>query len=310
MTQRVGIEDLHVERIDDGSANIRLGGLAWCWIRGVESEMAGTTHVDTLDLYQCEFRNSYFHHAHGYGNGGQGYGVALWRGATRCLVENNIFRSLRHGMLLFMGAAGNVIGYNYSREPRNAPGDDFVQADVSFHGHYPSHNLIEGNVVQKITVSDWWGPAGPGNTLLRNCVQAKGILVDDASHGQNILGNFLAPGTDIWIDDSVRDTFVHGNVINGVVQWDSDTPDHESPASLYLPFAPDFFEGLEWPAIGPDVNSGCSNPALKRWQDGKPVPEAYNPRAHAVRRVERRVQPLEGARRGEKALKRPPDRER
>jgi hypothetical protein len=108
----------------------------------------------------------------------------------------------------------------------------------------------------------------------------------------------------------VHDTFVHGNVIDGMVQWDSGTSDREIPNSLYLPYAPWFLEGHEWPAIGPDAGSGCSNPALQRWQSGDAVPEPYDPLSHAVRRIERRVQPLSTGKRLERGRHKPSDRAR
>jgi hypothetical protein len=191
--ERVGIEDLHIVRLDASDNNtILIKNAAWVWVRGVESEMTFRSHVRMNTVYSCEIRDSYFHHAHDYGSGGHGYGVELANHTTSCLVENNIFSTLRHAMMLHIGANGNVIGYNYSRDWEN-PHPTWVSADISIHGHYPSNNLFEGNIVQRIDVTDHWGPAGPGNTFLRNGVQTHGLNVRDHSHNQIVIGNVLAP---------------------------------------------------------------------------------------------------------------------
>jgi len=35
-------------------------------------------------------------------------------------------------------------------------GGNWTPADISVHGHYAYSNLFEGNIVQEITVSDYW----------------------------------------------------------------------------------------------------------------------------------------------------------
>ena len=74
-----------------------------------------------------------------------------------------------------MGASGNVYGYNYSVETQSE--GTWTPCDISLHGHYPHMNLFEGNTVQEVDVSDYWGPCGPGNTFLRNRVESEGIQV-------------------------------------------------------------------------------------------------------------------------------------
>lgn len=266
-----GIEDLHLKRLDDGYGGmILLKNAAWVWVRGVESEYASTFHVGVYTVYHCEIRESYFHHALDYGGGGYGYGVALDRHTTGCLVEDNLFVHLRHSMLMSIGANANVLGYNYSREPFWT--EFGSPPDVAFHGHYPYKNLVEGNVTQEIVVSDFWGPAGPGNTILRNCVLFENLGVYDHSDGQNIIGNMLGEDSAIYIHPSVQQTFVHGNFVNGGLQWDPGVSDHTIPTSLYLSSKPSFFGSLPWPAIGGDVGLDCENPAVARWQSGQPTP--------------------------------------
>ena len=74
-------------------------------------------------------------------------------------------------MVLSYGPNGNTFGYNYSEEswdPTGNAGFGDQKADISLHGFFPLMNLFEGNVVEYIHSSDWWGPSGPGNTFYRN----------------------------------------------------------------------------------------------------------------------------------------------
>ncbi len=87
--------------------------------------------------------------------------------------------------------------------------------------------------------TDHWGPAGPGNTFLRNGVQTHGIIVRDHSHDQIVFGNVLAPDAyynNLVVDESVLNTLVHGNYDDGAVQWDPVISDHTIPDSYYLAF--------------------------------------------------------------------------
>lgn len=197
-------------------------------------------HVDLTAAYRCVVRDSYFHDAYEFGGGGHGYGANVGGHSSDCLIENNVFKHLRHPMLVQVGATGNVFGYNYSIEP-NSDGS-WTPCDISLHGHYPSMNLFEGNTVQEIDVSDYWGPVGPGNTFLRNTVESEGIDVLDHSHGQNIIGNQLGTGKNrITIHESVKGTFVYGN------QPDTSGTNSDIPASYYLSGKPSFFGELAWP---------------------------------------------------------------
>nr|MDJ0665582.1 S-layer homology domain-containing protein [Acidimicrobiia bacterium] len=181
LVEYAGVEDLHVERLDAGDGHIiSFKNAAYSWVRRVKSEMAFRSHVAASSVYKCEVRDSHFSDAHDHGGGGHGYGVSLGRHTTGCLVENNTFESLRHSMIIQVGASGNVFGYNFSVDSHDNSG--YLLPDISLHGHYPLMNLFEGNIVEEIGISDWWGPVGPGNTFLRNCVLVEGLFVDDHSH--------------------------------------------------------------------------------------------------------------------------------
>lgn len=274
--ENAGIERLHLVRRDRSDQHmIYFRATAYSWVREVESEYAYRSHVAVDESYRCEVRDSYIHHAGDYGGGGHGYGTQLTNRTAGCLVVNNVFSVLRHAMIVATGATGNVFGYNYSRENRQNEGERPL-ADISLHGNYPNYNLFEGNVVQLIYNSDFWGPSGPGNTLFRNRVESFlqppmwGIRIDDHSHGQNVVGNEVVLGT-ISIDRTVRDTLIHGNLVRGTMTWDPTISDRDLPTSYYLTARPSFYGATPWPSSGADRPSG-TNPAKERYGRGEPLP--------------------------------------
>jgi hypothetical protein len=283
MITNAGIERLHLKRQDSGPGQmILLYNVANVWVREVESEFILNSHVLGIAAYQCEIRDSYFHEAWGYGSGGQGYGVNLERHTTNCLVENNVFRYLRHPLITQVGASGHVFSYNYSFDRQSG------LTDVSLHGHFPSYNLFEGNIVQEVDDSDHWGASGPGNTFFRMCVQAEGIQLQNDSDEQNVVGNVLGDASPniITADSTIQDTLKHGNYEQGGVSWDPAIPYHDLPDSYYLLQRPDFYEyqNMAWPSTGPDINTdsaSCMNPARQRWNDGKIIPHPFYLRIEA-----------------------------
>lgn len=277
-----GVERLFVRKTVQSAdgATFVFKNAAYCWVREVESDHTRTSHVATNTAYRCEFRGNYFHHAWDHGGGGHGYGVNLGLHTTDCLVENNIFRHLRHSMLVQVGACGNVFGYNYSIENVQGEGETdlnrgWTPCDISLHGHYPNYNLFESNVVQEIDVADYWGPCGPGNTFLRNLTQSEGIDIMDQSHGQNVVGNVLGTDkNDLTIESGVNNTLAHGNFENGSVQWDAAIDDRTLPVSYYLSEKPPFVGDTPWPSVRPHEPYGDNLPARQRYERGEYTPAA------------------------------------
>jgi hypothetical protein len=265
LVEYVGVEDVHIERFDAGeAATIAFKNAAYAWVDNVVSEMAMRSHIDTSSVYRCEIRDSRFIDAHDHGGGGHGYGTSIARHTTGCLIENNIFESLRHSMITQVGAAGNVFAYNFSRDSHDNSGN--LLPDISLHGHYPAMNLFEGNIIEEIGFADYWGPVGPGNTALRNCVTVEGIFVDDSSHAQNLVGNVLIGSPDeVRVESTVTGTLLHGNYEAGAIRWDAAITTRIIPDSYYLDEAPPFFGGFDWPGIDPGAPDACTNPAWARW---------------------------------------------
>jgi len=111
--QNIGIEDLKIMRSPYekayGAAHPRHIVLTYavnCWVRGIESYKPSCHHLSITCSSHCEVSGCYFHEAMDYGGCGWGYGVELNASSTNCLVENNIFRYLRHSLVA--GGGSNV----------------------------------------------------------------------------------------------------------------------------------------------------------------------------------------------------------
>ncbi len=286
----VGIENLYIDlKTNTDVSTILLKNAAYCWIKRVESNKTNKSHVDMETAFRCEIRESYFHKSYNYGGGGHGYGVNSSFHTTNCLIEDNIFDSLRHAMLIHLGANGNIYGYNYSTHPIQSDNDttnfnqDWNPPDISIHGHFSYQNLFESNSVNKIGINDYWGPAGPGNTYFRNMVKTEvfndGITYQDHARFQNIIGNITYQITDKdleWYGKSTSsDLIVHGNVVNGSLQWSDSISDHNLPYSYYKDSNPSFFGELNWPVWGPEFsnNSFRKIPAQIRYKAKAYIPE-------------------------------------
>ncbi|MFP4014571.1 MAG: glycosyl hydrolase family 28-related protein [Chitinispirillaceae bacterium] len=268
----VGFENFYIERLQTGNSTFQFKNAAYCWIRGIESYHTRKSHVTNNTTLGCEFRDSYFHHSFSYGGGGSGYGVEFGYHCTDGLCENNVFDSLRHSMMVHVGAVGCVFGYNYSINPVQGDGETdlnqgWIPADISLHGHYGQMNLFEGNVVQEIGISDYWGPMGPGNTFLRNVVEGQGIFLYDHSHSQNLVGNVSTT----WNDDGTSEnTIRHGENIDGSLTWDQSIASRSIPSSYYLQSKPAFFGSVSWPFMGDNIEGSRKNPAQLR-HEGEPL---------------------------------------
>ncbi|MFP4418463.1 MAG: glycosyl hydrolase family 28-related protein [Chitinivibrionales bacterium] len=280
----VGFENFYIERLQTGNSTFQFKNAAYCWIRGIESYHTRKSHVTNNTTLGCEYRDSYFHNSFSYGGGGSGYGVEFGYHSTDGLCENNVFDSLRHAMMVHVGAVGCVFGYNYSINPVQGDGETnlnqgWIPSDISLHGHWGQMNLFEGNVVQEIGIADHWGPMGPGNTFLRNVVEGEGIYLNDHSNSQNLIGNLSTA----WNDDGTsQNTIRHGESVNGTLVWDQTIADRTIPESFYLEGKPAFFGESQWPFLGSEGDAPRKNPAQLRYEDDFPV-RAVQPAVFSVK---------------------------
>ncbi len=237
-----------------------------CWIKNVHSLMAVRSHAAVSGSANIEIRDSYFNDAYRHDGGGHGYGAQVLDTATHCLIENNVFRNLRHAMIWKEGANGNVYACNYSTGS-NQEGST-VAKDISGHGHYAFANLIEGNIAQFIHASDYWGSIGSNNTFLRNRTTEERILIEDGTKDQNIIGNELVSSTSpfVVVDGTSTGAFVHGNSEGGTLQW-RDVDPQTVVASYFHSITPSFWNiSSPWPSMGPEYAAGSHTiPAKQRW---------------------------------------------
>ncbi len=270
MKTGVGIEDLAILRLDatptTQTKNIYFNYASDCWVKGVQSDTCNFAHVDISNSMHIEVSHCYFHGAFDYGGGGKAYGVVLQSSSGHCLVENNIFQRLRHSILLQSGCNGNVIAYNYSRDPfwTSNPLYPNIPGDIAVHGNYPFSNLIEGNLISHIWLDDSHGLNGPNNTFFRNRPYNYGIRMTNASPGQNFIGNEIPTNVQIpLLGNSYtlrgHDHFEHGNhFLRTIIPAGTDFLDD---VSYYQHFTPYFWKpALPFPPIGiPNAMNG-NNP--------------------------------------------------
>lgn len=287
-----GIENLGVERTLAGDNTTRnnkhtllFRDVAGGWVRGVHSRMAFGSHVSHESSTGVEITGCYFDDAHEFDGGGSGYGVRYETRSGECLLENNIFRRLRHAILLQAGPNGNVIAYNYSREGNSSDHPGYA-SDISLHGNYPYANLFEGNIVGHIWIDNSHnGANGPLNTFFRNRAEVAGFNINDTrADRQNVVGNELYRGNflaQLVAGNGYRflgtDHFTHGNnsTASGLQPAGTSTL---SDLTYYLATSPEGQPILPawWtlagslPIIGVPLpfSSAKTNPAKSRWDAG------------------------------------------
>jgi len=277
--ENCAIECLKIKRIDEpvegAGSNINFNFATNCIVKGIESDSSVGSHISVNYSTNIKVTGNYIHHAFTYdGAGTRGYGISLSQHSGECYVANNIFRHLRHAMMIKTGSNGNIFAYNYSREPiRTEPIPD-LSGDISFHGHYAFSNLFEGNIVQNIVIDHYWGPSGPFNTLLRNRAELYGILMTTNEEAETEYQNFIgneASNTQSFYGQYVitgANHFQYGNNIRGTI-IPADT-DSLSDTSYYLTNKPIFWiDSINWPPIGiPNEFGVNSNPAKQRYLSG------------------------------------------
>lgn len=275
--REVGLECFSIVRSDNVTAAfcplINFRHAVNCYVKGIDVGTSISAHILLDAAAQITVTGSYFHDAYEYdGASMHGYGIALYFHTSDCLIEDNIFRNLRHSLSFQCGANGNVVGYNYSRDPNRSEFPANYGADISMHGHYSYANLFEGNIVQNIQLDQTWGPSGPRNTFFRNRAELYGILMTSAtmqSDSQAFVGNEV-PNTGLFLGNYTlagSGHFEHGNMVRGTLTpaGTGNLPD----SSYYLSGQPDWWSGSSWPGIGvPFVTGSGSNPAFDRYAAG------------------------------------------
>ncbi len=273
----VGIEDLHITRVDTG---LPVAGYAMsfynamnCWVKGVESGNSVGAHVSIDASSNITVSGCYFHDAYAYdGTSTRGYGVLIIQHSGQNLVENNIFNHLRHSIILKQGANGNVAGYNYciNGYRSEAPFHD-AGADICLHGHYSFANLLEGNLTNNIQIDSTWGPTGPYTTFYRNRSILYGITMTTGasvnSDSLNFVGNEITNSTFPYGQFILAGTnhFEYGNNQHGTIIPTNTT--NLVDTSYYRTSFNDFWQQVPFPpTVGmPVVINTGSIPAKDRF---------------------------------------------
>jgi Secretion system C-terminal sorting domain len=290
--QNVGIQDMTIRSLNptcnNTGHNIEIRYAVNCWIKGVESYKPFNAHVGISSSSAIEIRECYFQQSHSYGAGGVGYGVSLGNYTNNCLIEDNIFRYLRHSMIVSTGANRNVFAYNYSREQNDEY--NYNVGDISIHGRYPYANLFEGNIVNRIQADMYWGSNGPFNTFFRNYCTEDEIKIEqewnsskpdpdcdyaEGDNNYNILGNESKLVTvkieNINGENTVVPMSTHNDVLDhyGKYRWspystlshktysrNSDLNHYLLDDSYFRNSKPSFMDSnISWPPIGPSSSN-------------------------------------------------------
>lgn len=226
--RQVHIKCIKIQRVDitaSQSSSIYFNTAADCSVSGIESRFCNFAHVDIVNSTRISIENSFFKDALSYGSGGKGYGIMLQSTSGDCYIHQNNFEHLRHAVILQSGANGNVIAYNYSRDPfwteTSLPANS--SGDVVLHGNYPYMNLFESNVAQNIVIDNSHGINGPYNTFYRNRAELYGIFMNTspASGSQNFIGNQVVNTSSPFLGFYTlagTDHFEYGNMVKGNVR--------------------------------------------------------------------------------------------
>jgi hypothetical protein len=274
--KNVGIECIKILRIDDTSpqhsSNIRFNNAVNCWVQGVESENCTYSHIAAERSSNLLVSQCYFHHAFDYGGGGRAYGVMLHYTSGECRIEDNIFKHLRHSMIVQAGANGNVFAYNYSTDPYWSTIPSNAAGDMVLHGNYVFCNLFEQNICQNIVIDNSHGPNGPYNTFFRNRAEGFGIFFSAAnSPSQNIIGNEItnisSPYNLVNYTIQGNDHFLYGNNNKGSIH-PANTQSLTDTTYAYK-CCPCYLNSTQWAGIGTPNNVDVNTIAAKvRYDSG------------------------------------------
>lgn len=275
--ENCGIECISIERMDntapEQASNIHFSYAVNCWVAGIESKNTTFAHLEAEYSSNLAVNRCYFHDAFGYGDGGRAYGVMLHFTTNECLIEDNIFKHLRHSMILQAGANCNVFAYNYSEEPYWTEVNPLLPSnssgDMVLHGNYPYLNLFEQNIGQNIVIDNSHGANGPFNTFFRNRAASFGVFFSDAtSPSQNIIAteipNTSFPYSVVNYTISGIDHLLIGNNNKGTIVPAG--TQNISESSLIYTQNPPYVQPAYYATIGaPNPMNSASNPAENRF---------------------------------------------
>ncbi len=318
--KNIGFENFKISRTNTTKGygvNFHFNKAINCWVKGIESYICTGYHFAVHQCSHIKIHGCYIHHATNCDDDpkGTGYGISVAESTTNCLIENNIFRKLRHAMIIGAGANCNVFAYNYSRE--QTWNHSYTGSDICLHGRYPYANLFEENLVDFIMADPTHGLNGPYNTFLRNKTNDVRIICVFNASTTNVVGNSntikvlgepswvigqiyeLFTGFDIYPSENVMDLYFHGypgfpnpywqNVYYNFTHgdwyyWKDDAQwlitwysrSFLNDISYFYANRPDFLDlNYSWPSIGPRTNLDFDG-FIEDINEGIPAKDRYN----------------------------------
>jgi hypothetical protein len=146
-----GVEELRASRAGAGSSgntyyNFHFALAGRSWLKHVEGDDMYGSCVFMTYAYRSEVRDSYFHDAHVFQNGGFAYGIDVTQSSSDNLIENNIAVRFNKVMNMRSAGGGNVVAYNYTDDGGIYNYPQWVETGLQA-SHYPctQHVLFEGN---------------------------------------------------------------------------------------------------------------------------------------------------------------------
>lgn len=244
-----------IEQMDSSTQevdNISISHARDIVIDGVRSRKTNFGHIVFESSMHCTVTRCDLAESYGYGGGGRGYGVVLQFTSGDIRIEDNVFRTLRHSVLLQAGANGNAIAYNASDAPywESFPAD--AAGDVVLHGNWVFANLAEGNDVAHIVIDNSHGANGHHNAFLRNRAREYGLFMGASPYADStmILGN------EITNTGIIKGLFTIGG--KGVLSVGNYVKGRRTPAADSTPVPTSFiygrmpalYDGRRWPPHG------------------------------------------------------------
>jgi len=296
----------------EGFHNFKIVACAQCWLKNVASLKTSTFHVDLDRTFQCEIRDSLFSDGWNFTGGlaygvvptgrtsaaliennifyhlrhamivkdgaagnvfGYNYSVASYQGENWLAADMN-----SHGAHTTMNLfEGNIAAKIYG---------DFTHGSASYNSFFrnwvlrDSSALTVTNALRAVDIekSNWYYNI-VGNVL----GQAGQTWTAYEDNGTRFAGSdryaytfgYFSDGATTSVDSQSKSTvFRHGNFDYATQStiWDPATSDHTLPQSLYLAAKPQFFGGLPWPAIGPDLSPRSGTIPAKERYEGRSIP--------------------------------------
>lgn len=250
-------------------------------------------HIQISFSMNCEVRDSYVHYGAGYGSGANyGIHMYWWNSGHKFennIVSDVRHGIVFEGGTSGSAILYNYIFNCQESDSASVLTSDLLMN----HGAFPHMNLAEGNVCGALKSDYTWGTssnqtlfrnhskgyrASPSFSELPIGIQlfrdqwyfnlvgnvsgrtawTSGTVVDNGP-GDYPSGNiaFSFGRLDSWAwgdNDTYANVIMQGNydyITDGVARWDD--ADHTLSDSIYYSSKPSWFEGVEWPPIGPDV---------------------------------------------------------